>query len=309
MTAHGQWAAAPGEPILAEFPNLILLRKGTVQDKYLFLVHPGSGELDGYLGFSRLLDEQFTVVGIRAHREPGLAPRVTTIAEMAREYAGMIQRLQPHGIINLAGWCFGGTVAAEIAMQFESAGRLIGRLGVINTGTPTPGERDNWQPLSLATERALVEAHSAQMLAYLDQAADMESFWQTIAGLVNADIARAVIPSLPARAIPRIQELEVGDIIYYLNTVRSFMNAQAGYSPKSRLQTRVFFIEAEDDRELIPDKAANRQRWQAICSQPIRFYRTAGDHFNMFRPPRVEELAKAFNRAFHESSAPTDKIE
>lgn len=51
---------------------------------------------------------------------------------MAKLYVHEVQKIQPKGPYQLAGWSFGGTIAVEMARIFESKGEKVSFLGLLD---------------------------------------------------------------------------------------------------------------------------------------------------------------------------------
>jgi len=96
----------------------------------LFWLHTlgggGGGGLFRYKNIADLLGPDQPSYGIRAPREP-----FATLEEMAAHYLKQIRAIQPSGPYYLAGYCFGGTLAFELAQQLYQRGEKVAFLGVI----------------------------------------------------------------------------------------------------------------------------------------------------------------------------------
>ena len=96
----------------------------------------GGGGLFRYAKLAELLGPDQPSYGIQAPPEP-----FATLPEMAAHYLKAIKAVQPSGPYRLAGYCFGGNVAFEIAQQLHTQGDQVSFLGVIETGSRVP-QRD-----------------------------------------------------------------------------------------------------------------------------------------------------------------------
>jgi thioesterase domain-containing protein len=72
---------------------------------------------------------------------------------MAARYVSELRGVQPHGPYRLVGYCFGGSVALEMAAQLEEAGEEVQMVGVIDGGLPLDAARAS---TTLARARALL---------------------------------------------------------------------------------------------------------------------------------------------------------
>ncbi|MCU0289611.1 MAG: thioesterase domain-containing protein, partial [Acidobacteria bacterium] len=145
--------------------NMVLLKPGD-NDKNLFLIHDGSGEVDGYMEFCKQLTRPFNCWGLRANRFEKEKTNFCTIEQIAREYIDKIQIIQPQGPYWLVGWSLGGTIAFEMALQLEKLGMVIAFLGLLDSPDPIavssnhPDEIEDAGPYRLDVVKSLVEARS-----------------------------------------------------------------------------------------------------------------------------------------------------
>jgi acyl-CoA synthetase (AMP-forming)/AMP-acid ligase II/thioesterase domain-containing protein/acyl carrier protein len=63
--------------------------------------------------------------------------RLRTVEEIARQSVASIRALRPSGPVVIAGYCYGGAVAFEVARQLKAEGGQVALLALIET--PTPG--------------------------------------------------------------------------------------------------------------------------------------------------------------------------
>jgi pimeloyl-ACP methyl ester carboxylesterase len=99
----------------------------------LFLVHAAGGNLLIYRSLIRHLGTDMTIYGLQARGLDGEQPFHTRIEDMAAQYVDEIQSVQPHGPYLLLGYCMGGTIALEMAQQFNAKGEEVALLGVMET--------------------------------------------------------------------------------------------------------------------------------------------------------------------------------
>lgn len=113
----------------------------------LFLVHgAGGGMFWGYVNLSRHLGADQPVYGLKSRGLDG-REELGSIEEMAAHYVADIRRLQPHGPYHLGGYCFGGTVAMEMARQINAQGEEVALLALLNCSPPNSDyDRISWTP-------------------------------------------------------------------------------------------------------------------------------------------------------------------
>jgi hypothetical protein len=113
----------------AEFLGLLPIR-ATGAGSPLFCVHPSNGVAWAYFELARVLPGQ-RVYGLQADVYTENAELPASIEELAAGYVARIRRVQPAGPYRLAGWCFGGVVAYEMACQLERVGEQVELLCLI----------------------------------------------------------------------------------------------------------------------------------------------------------------------------------
>ena len=104
----------------------------------LFFVHTNPGDVLGYGNLVYHLGTEQPCYGFQSrglHREE---ESHTSIEEMAAWYVSLLRKQQPHGPYYLAGWCYGGVVAVEMAQQLFSVGEEIALLALFETPAPAP---------------------------------------------------------------------------------------------------------------------------------------------------------------------------
>jgi amino acid adenylation domain-containing protein len=106
----------------------------------LFLLHSLPGDLLHYGNLVRFLGNDQPVYGFHA-TAPMHGNGSVSIADLARSYVEMLLSFRPEGTLHLAGWCFGGVVAHEMAVQLRARGRKMGLLGLIESWPNEPMAR------------------------------------------------------------------------------------------------------------------------------------------------------------------------
>lgn len=124
-----------------EYKSLVRLQEGAKGRPPLFLIHSAPGDLLGYANLVHHLPDDLPVFGFQSL---GLADPDhvhDTIPQMAAHYADSLDAFMPEGPVLLAGWCYGGQVAMELARQLGARGRDVRLLGLIDAWAWPPAER------------------------------------------------------------------------------------------------------------------------------------------------------------------------
>jgi amino acid adenylation domain-containing protein len=104
----------------------------------LFGVHDVRGQVLLFAALSTHFGPEQPVYGLQPRGiAPGQGPFIT-IEELAAQYVREVRSVQPAGPYRLAGPCFGGVVAFEMARQLESAGERVDFLALIDAFASAP---------------------------------------------------------------------------------------------------------------------------------------------------------------------------
>lgn len=110
--------------------GLVRLRVGGNRPA-LFCLHDHVGSVLPFAALSRHWGDERSCFGVQGDVWRGDATGGETLEAMAAGYRERIQRVQPRGPYHLAGLCFGGVVAFEMARQWVVAGERVGLVALI----------------------------------------------------------------------------------------------------------------------------------------------------------------------------------
>jgi thioesterase domain-containing protein len=146
---------------LASYECLVELRPGGSRPP-LFLVCWEGGRLVGYRDLVKSLPSDLPIYGLRCprfDRRSALYPE-PRLEELARAFLSEVRRFQAEPPYLLGGYCFGGTLAHEIARQLEAEGQTTAFLGLIESSPYGHGEGGRKQQAGLLErERAKFKKH------------------------------------------------------------------------------------------------------------------------------------------------------
>lgn len=103
-----------------------------------FLIHTAPGDVLGYMKLVYYLGLDQPCYGFQSL---GLGQREAshrTVPEMAAHYAKLMREFQPEGPYFFGGWCFGGTVALEMAHQLVQQSQRVALLALMETRVHPP---------------------------------------------------------------------------------------------------------------------------------------------------------------------------
>ena len=101
----------------------------------LFIVHSTPGDVMGYAHLASLIGTQRAVYGLESLGLSDPEHAHSSVEEMAAAYIQAMKSVQPEGPYHIAGWCYGGMVASEMAIQLHDAGEKTGSVFLIETPT------------------------------------------------------------------------------------------------------------------------------------------------------------------------------
>jgi len=233
--------------------NLVLLKPGVGRANHLFLIHDGTGEVEGYIEFCKHLTGEFNCWGLRADRLENLAPRNCTIEELSQKFIETIKNLQPpgQGPYYIAGWSLGGTIAFEMARQLEQENEKINFLALIDSPPPREDLGEMAGVFNLESELNYIKGYStgSEMEEQLKNATDLSRFWLLVLDYLQAnnydvEEIKKAITEYGMQALPNYHRLNLRECLYYLNVGRTFSNARASYLPSGKIKTTGHFFKA-----------------------------------------------------------------
>ena len=296
--------APAAEPLSTTGPGPVLLKPGTHRSggsASLFLVHDGTGEVEGYLELCQCLTHDPELWGLRANRPGDLAPREQTIEAMARDYIEQIRRVQPHGPYHLAGWSLGGVIAFEITRQLEQEQENIGFLGLIDSPPPLhpapggKGSRQKEKEFDLEAERQFIERYlpGRVLKEKLLLVKEPGQLWSAVVKDLEGDPhqvenIKKTMSEYGLHALPHFHRLNLRESVFYLNVGRAFERARLNYLPAGKIHGRANYFAAAQS------SITGKEQWNNYCRRPMTFYEIPGDHYSMLKMPNVTSLTALF---------------
>jgi tyrocidine synthetase-3 len=293
----GYIQAAERKPGKGTGDSPVLLREGTSPDNHLFFIHDGSGEVEGYVEFCQAMNANldFNCWGIEADNLKNHAPQNVTIEEIAGKYIKKIKTLQPRGPYFIAGWSIGGTIAFEMARQLEQRKERIDFLVLIDSPPPRRFSKEKPTSFTIESEKIFIKKYlpDEEIEEKLETITDINKIWPYIIDYLESkhfdvEIIKKVIMEYEAHVVPGYHRLSIDELIKYLNLGRTHRRARASYIPRGKINAPVHYFAASESKKII------KKRWNGYCKESIKFYEIKGDHYSIFRRPRVLEFAKIF---------------
>ncbi|HMG57594.1 MAG TPA: alpha/beta fold hydrolase, partial [Kofleriaceae bacterium] len=206
----------------------------------------------------------------------GTAP-ADSVAEMADAYARAVIDGCGDAPVHVLGWSFGGVVALELAHLLARAGRPVASTTLIDAFAPAPGGA----PLGPHGVLALF----AQELGLAVSERELDAIDP---GGRDPDAALARVAELAHAAGVLPGHLGVAHLARRLRVLAANLRADDRHVPRPP-PGPVALVRAHNVGGL--DAAAS---WRAQLAE-LTVIDVPGDHFSMFRPPNVDELARAID--------------
>jgi fengycin family lipopeptide synthetase D/gramicidin S synthase 2/tyrocidine synthetase-3 len=283
--------------------DLVLLKTGVNNDGHLFLLHDGSGDVEGYVEFCKGLTNQFNYWGLRIYSErlENLPPRNCTIEELAQKYIEKIKKIQPQWPYYIAGWSLGGTIAFEMALQLENIGEKVSFLGLIDAPGPQKDRKAKANKFTLKAEKKWIREYlpNQTIKKKIKNTSTINDLWTKVMEYLaennfSANLVRQVIPDQLAQIIPNYDRLGIRELVSYLNINRTLANARDFYIPSKKIHTTLHYFRASKSPGILQDC------WDDYCLKPIKSFEIPGDHISILKKPQVDQTIEIFDKILYE---------
>ncbi|MEU1727055.1 alpha/beta fold hydrolase [Nonomuraea sp. NPDC005692] len=237
----------------------------------LALVHPASGMASAFRRLPPYLPGGFSLLAFENAQPDDDTP--CSVAALSEVYADQLLR-QPFGDVVLAGWSFGGTVAVELAVRLEAAGRTVSGVILIDSAPPEVLARTE---RTRSKELAGLFELSAEDERAIASASSPEESW---------DLVLRVL-----RERHRLPSLTMDDLQPFLSAYSWHLAAiRAPWTPPARLGCPVVQIRAEDETGWgnLPGDLG----WAETLNGTVHVAGTPGDHYNLLSAENVPFFAR-----------------
>lgn len=260
-------------------PLLLSLRPGDT-GRTLFLAHPAGESVTCYTPLSRALDTDRSVAALLPREVDPSLSGVGQFSERTAAYVEAIKAFQPSGPYTLAGWCYGGIVAFDIARQLEAHGEEVS-LFLINSHPPAVLS-------GLKAPRASMMFRGFAQNLFGDFDPDLITNERHDALTPDERIAHLQdvalrAPELKAHVSASRMKRMLGAWCANIELLRSFDTEQ-------QVSQITMFVAKSEPPNLLPD-------WQKLSREAIRSVPIPGSHYSVIREPYVRDLALALQKA------------
>jgi len=274
---------AQSDPRAFDFRQVVKLQPSGHQPPLIAINNTGI-----YYALSKCLgrEQPFTSLQLFDPLVPHSAmPR--TLEEIASDYAVLIRRVQPQGPYALLGWCVAGVLAFEVARQLSASGSRVARLILFDTWAPGHLRRLPWLKSRLADY-----AYRWHLIA-ADWAKVRSGQRSLTAFIASRTIVKRLMRWLLPEWHPEQRELALPGqalspeqydqwLLQYLEEV------SASYEPKPYGGAMTLVRSSQEPAGWFLDPGMG---WGRFVERGVDVAVIEGDHFSIFREPRVSALA------------------
>lgn len=226
--------------------NIIYLSDFTESKKTLFIIHDGSGTINGYSKLAKHLEDEFNCVGIQyVYKE--IYPTAVSIEQMAKEYLNKIYKISKSESYYILGWSAGAKIAIEVISQLELDDKEVTGFLFDYSQTENPGENVFTNATEADFVRELSEKHDVEVLTK-EEMTDLEvdQIWKKVLYFMEGNPAFVEkIVSEEYEGI-EINEEHMALTLKETNVVRMMNKAQAVYAPDRKILSQIYHFIPKD---------------------------------------------------------------
>lgn len=276
------------------FSSLVPIRPNGAKPP-LFLIHSHGGNVLEYYPLANLLGGDQPVYALQAQGLDGNIPEDYSIEAIASHYIEEIKTIQIKGPYSVAGFCFGGLVAMEVAQQLKGKGEEIDFLGMIQT--LRPGYSRMHSHVNLLHRMIYRTGYRIGLensnLSGLSMKAKTRQVYERIIRI--KDIAMAKIEMKAGRLLSMMGKRRGKHSMAYILEAISIANdkAYADYVPKP-YDGSVALFPAANQRKGIPDDPS--LGWGDLIKGNLSIRTIPGYQQNILKEPNVRVLTEELKK-------------
>ncbi|XBX10050.1 thioesterase domain-containing protein [Enterocloster clostridioformis] len=230
--------------------NLILLRKGVLQEKHIFFIHDGIGEVYKYFELCRYIGEEYNCWGITGDLHGRVGPFKLTVSEAMVPIVDAIKSVIVNSIV-LVGWSIGGLLATEVCKILEKDMIKVNLLVLIDSyPLEIPGDYNEFtieEELSVIAPLFENEAYWKKIRV----ANDTESLYKSIIKFGKLSIIQSIKENEKyelVKLLPTYYMDNIAELITAINTLRTYINTCSQLKIPEKLNAKILFFQAEKSR-------------------------------------------------------------
>jgi oxalate---CoA ligase len=254
----------------------------------LFLMPDASSEPYYFRSLAKHLGKRQPVLALRYASDRAAGSR--TVESVAANCAAVIRSVQSRGPYLLAGHCFGGIVAFEIARQLVASGEQVELLALLDATTPGyPKAPEHWRRYARSL-RSVLTGSASREIAVRDVMAHIRYLAARARLLAIARWRRRLAASPLATVVPQADAAGIAND-----------TAGRNYVPQPVPVRALQFIASGQpiDTRILDDP---RLEWRRFALRGFESHETPGGHHSMLLEPNVQNLAAQLQHALSRSA-------
>ena len=248
----------------------------------LFCLHQLSGHAVPFRTLVAGLSDRFSVVGVQARGvEPGEEP-FATYAEMLSCYRAAITAAQPEGPLHLLGWSMGGYLAHDLTCTFESEGRTVDSLILLDSIRQLVGKARNGETVLEVKSRLPLDPETLDLITGLQGEGASSSDRPSQLRLLAAKMV-----DLGIVGVESLRSMHLIEPLLRLMAHHGDLAQESGLTRRHSTPTLV--IRARDSMNHIIDPAMG---WAPFCG-PVSAVDVPFEHFGLLQKDAALVIAEA----------------
>lgn len=263
----------------------------------LFCIHPSGGDIGIYRKLATRLDRSRSVFGIQSRLVCGAATEYSSLEEMARQYAQIIEMQKPEGDINLLGFSLGGFVATLIAKDLHQSGRNVSFLGLIDSNPSWIVVSEHSRTLSQQSYQQLCTRLAQVFIKFQEigvmRIKPVETVHRDISVIVDACLADKPVSSKEVMAITTKlgyvpeRQIDANALFKFTDTFMTHSQLLRNFQPPQIHCPLSLWWPSETKNE----NKAGSEIWSQCAQSTVTESVIKGSHYSIMRGSPVRTLA------------------
>lgn len=255
------------------------------RERTMYLIHPAGGTTTCYAGIAPHTGADVGILGL-AFPSDFLGQDIT-MRELAASYIAAITAIQPSGPYLIGGYSFGGNLAAEMALQWETAGQAVELLVMIDSHPPHAYTQGS------CAEHAYVAAFPALLRTLLPDIRFADDVHMR-------ENAQAILDAVEHPAWPLTVRQEFAR---FFEIWRENHGMLKRWTPDRSINCPVLIIEASEPEpaevlDLLAIAPSTVHEWSRYLTSTPQIIGIDGDHYSIFQDPAaLRRIGEILDRA------------
>ncbi len=304
---------------LEPFSPVICLSQGNGDLTPFFFIHPGGGGVSQYLNISKQMKDR-PIYGLKAYGLEVDTYPLESITQMASAYVEAISKIQREGPYFLGGFCIGGSIAYEMAHQFQEQGQHVALVVLIESlphhaYATLNDENDIYLHflIDFGNETLLTEYMDIRKINSENSISGIRCDLSVMSHQIKIE---TILTCLHQTGILN-KNIDINFIERVFAVYKGSYNAISSYKTRSYNKPVVLFrsnlsfdtensvLDIREDPMFneFTQKYNNSSNlgWDRYCGESLQVLYTPGNHFSMLVHPNSDYLAEKINTCIHES--------